>query len=62
MNSGATVTPWSILFRPGGYTVCATEGAVTRCNGGATSADTAPLLDVTSTNTNPGVSTTITLP
>jgi len=26
------------------------------------SADTAPLLDVTSTNTNPGVSTTITLP
>jgi hypothetical protein len=50
------------LLRPGGYTVCATEGAVTRCNGGATSADEAPLLQVTSADTNPGVSATVTLP
>jgi len=58
----ASPTTWSRLFRPGGYTVCATEGGVTRCNGDASSADTAPLLDVTSANTNPGVSTTITMP
>lgn len=61
-ESGATVTQVSRLLRPGGYTVCATEGAVTVCNGGASSADTAPLLQVTSSNTDPGVSTTITLP
>jgi hypothetical protein len=58
----ASPTTWSRLLRPGGYTVCATEGGVTRCNGGTSSADEAPLLQVTSADTNPGVSATVTLP
>ncbi|WP_392545102.1 hypothetical protein [Oryzobacter telluris] len=49
----------SLALRPGSFTVCATESGVTRCNGDATSHDTAPPLVVESDGT---VAATITLP